>query len=109
MTTSSRSPLKQTDLLILTVLHEEPLHGYGIVKEIESMTDGRVRLRPGDVYRMLYRLDRQGLIESTDATDPEDERRSYYRITAEGRRVAEAEARLLSSVTERLLTAGRRG
>lgn len=101
------APLKQTDFLILAVLSDGPLHGYGIVQAVDDLSDGRVQLRPGDVYRVLYRMHRQGLIEPAQVRDPEDERRSYYAITDRGREIAEAEARLLSGVSSRLL-AGQR-
>lgn len=96
-------PLKQTEFLILAVLNERPLHGYGIVQEVERLSDGRVQLRPGDIYRVLYRMESRKLIEPVQVEEPEDERRTYYGITDEGREIAEAEARLLSGVSARLL------
>lgn len=102
-------PLKPVEFLVLAVLAENPAHGYGIVQDIEEMTDARVTLRPGDVYRVIYRLRRRELLEKTErraAGDGGDERRTYYAITDLGRRVAAAEAELMAGVAERLLGAG---
>ena len=103
MTQDTRAPLKQVDFLVLAVLQGEPLHGYGIVQALEALTDGRVRLRPGDVYRVLYRMENEGLLRSTPAPEPTDDRRSYYRITAEGREMVRDQARLLSGVSAAVL------
>lgn len=116
-------PLKPVDFLVLAVLHDHPLHGYGIVQEIESRTGGHVSLRPGDVYRVLYRMRRQGLLEPHDPAPAGDEdsgassssdgepraedgRRAYYRITDLGRVVAAAEAEMMREVARDVL--GRR-
>lgn len=108
----SRSPLKPVEFLALAVLVDEPLHGYGIVQQIEARTGGRVQLRPGDVYRVIYRLEERGLLRKDDgftagAGDgaPEDasarqlERRSYYAITEAGRTLVRDEAEMLAEVS----------
>lgn len=101
---SARSHLKQIDFLVLAALDPAPLHGYGVVQAVEEVSEGGVRLRPGDVYRVLYRLERQQLIAPSEPPDAEaDARRSYYRITDRGRRAARSHAALLAGVTERLL------
>ena len=87
-------PLKPLEFLVLAVLEEGALHGYGIVQRIEARTGGVVRVRPGDLYRVLYRLAKRRLL----ASKPEDERRTSYALTALGRRVLEAEASLLRTV-----------
>ena len=87
------------------------MHGYGIVQAIAEITDGRVRLRPGDVYRVLYRMQRRNWLEPADrptSDDLGDERRTYYQLTALGMRLAADEAELMSSVAARLLAADRR-
>lgn len=102
---TSRPPLKQVEFLILAVLFDEPLHGYGIVQRIEERTGGRVRLRPGDVYRVIYRLGDRGLLQESDRRAADgDERRTYYAITAEGREVATGEAEMLSEVSSSLVS-----
>lgn len=105
---TARSPLKQIDFLTLAVLADGPLHGYGVVQAIDETTGGTVRLRPGDVYRVLYRLHGQELIvpADPDSGDDADERRSYYRITDRGQRALRAQAELLAGVADRVLAGG---
>jgi DNA-binding PadR family transcriptional regulator len=94
--TTNRLPLRPLEFLVLAVLEDEPLHGYGMVQRIEARTDGAVRVRPGDLYRVLYRLVRRRLLESVPGGG--GERRSYYGLTVLGRRVLREEADLLRRV-----------
>ena len=99
--------LRTTDLLVLAVLSDGPQHGYGLAREIGERTRGHIRIRPGDLYRVLYRMDRAGLIEASanvPRRDGGDERRAYYRITVLGRRVARAQATLLSEICASVLS-----
>lgn len=96
-------PLSEAVFQILLALGEAPLHGYGIMREVEERTDGRFTLGPGTLYGAVKRLVEQGLLEEAEAPEGEDQRRRYYRLTPYGRRVASAEARRL----ERLLSAAR--
>lgn len=96
--------IRQIDFLVLAVLNEGPMHGYGIVQRLSEMTGGRVDLRPGDVYRVLYRMHESGQIEPVpDGELDDDERRSYYRITGAGREIATEQAELLAGVSAQLL------
>ena len=88
---------------ILLALAAGERHGYGIMREVEALTDGRVRLGPGTLYRTLQRLLADGLIaESEERPDPalDDERRRYYRLTARGGRLAAAEAERLARLVD---------
>ena len=79
---------------ILLALADEERHGYGIMLEVSRVTGGATRMGPGTLYGTLKRLLASGLIEEADERpDPEldDERRRYYRITALGSSVLEAE------------------
>jgi DNA-binding PadR family transcriptional regulator len=93
-------PLAPRDLLILAVLAEGPLHGYGLIKGVEERSSSGVLLDPGNLYRVLRRMREQGWIEDT-AED--EERRRTHRITRAGRRVLKAELDRL----ERLLADAR--
>jgi DNA-binding PadR family transcriptional regulator len=89
------------EFLVLVVLQQAPLHGYGIVKQIGSRTEGRVVPRPGDLYRVLYRLTQRGLLHVADrheAGDLSDRRRTYYSITNRGRELLTAEAEFLAGM-----------
>jgi len=103
---SSTPSLRTTDLLVLAILGEGPLHGYAIAQQLEQRTDGHVRVRPGDLYRVLYRLHAAGWLEDApDANRPTvDDRRAYYRITPLGRKVAREQAVVLSRAFAPLLT-----
>lgn len=94
-------PLKPADFHILMVLLEENLHGYGIMKAVEEQTDGKVVLEVGSLYRLLGRLQDEGLLGHAPAPESEtDERRKYYAVTTLGREVLAAEARRLADVME---------
>lgn len=96
-------PLKHVDFLVLLVLMDADLHGYGIVKEISERTAGQIRLEPGNLYRYIRRLAQQGLVEESDAPpegDDHDERRIYYRATELGREVLQLEVSRLRALIE---------
>jgi len=90
-------PLKPADFHILLALAENPLHGYGIMKEVERESNGGVRLEIGSLYRLLARLLDFGWIEEAEA----DERRRFYRLSRLGRRVLKTEAVRLSGLVEK--------
>jgi DNA-binding PadR family transcriptional regulator len=97
-----RMGLHKDTFEILVALADRDRHGYSILQDIAARTEGRVRLSPSTLYSAIRRLLEDGLIEELDERpDPkhDDERRRYYRLTAQGRKVAVEEARRL----ERLL------
>ena len=97
----ARGPLSDVVLQILLSLTDQDRHGYGIIKEVEARTGGRVVIRPGSLYRAVSRLLQDGWIAESDVRpDPEedDERRRYYGLTALGRAAAQAEARRLEGI-----------
>jgi DNA-binding PadR family transcriptional regulator len=92
-------PLPAAVFQILVALAEGERHGYAIMQDIATRTDGQMKLSPGTLYGSIKRMLEQGLIlESSERPDPEmdDERRRYYRLTPFGRRVAGAETERLS-------------
>jgi DNA-binding PadR family transcriptional regulator len=94
-------PLPPAVFHILMALSDEDRHGYAIIQEVLSRTDGEVRLSPGTLYRSIQRmLDDDLIVEIHErpAPDMDDERRRYYRITPFGRTVAKAEARRLNEL-----------
>jgi len=83
-----RKPLTPVVLHILLALSRGELHGYGIMKQVESDSQRRVRMGAGTLYGSLKRMLDAGLIRESDKRiDPAmgDERRINYAITAEGR------------------------
>ena len=96
-------PLSPAVFHVLLALADAERHGYGIIKEVEARTDGRVRLGPGTLYGSIKRMLEEGLIEESDERPDaslDDERRRYYRLTGFGRRVASAEAERLSGLVD---------
>jgi DNA-binding PadR family transcriptional regulator len=64
-------------------------HGYGMMKDARTPEGGGVAMGPGTLYGTLERLMRDGLVIEADVSD--DQRRRFYRLTASGRAVLEAE------------------
>lgn len=94
-------PLSPAAFHVLLALAEGERHGYAIIKDVESRTEGRVRMGPGTLYGAVKRMLDEGLIEESDERPDaalDDERRRYYRLTVFGRRVAAAEAERLSGL-----------
>ena len=105
-------PLTPVVFEIALALAAGERHGYEIMQEVERRSDGQVVLHPGTLYRALGRLLDQGLIEELDERpgDNDDERRRYYRLTALGQAVAQAEVERLASqvsAARRLFRGGR--
>lgn len=91
-------PLKPNWFHILLSLAVEDQHGYGIMQDVLSRTNGKLRLWPATLYGTLKKLIEQGLIEETGdrpAAEFDDARRRYYRISGFGREVLDAETRRL--------------
>jgi len=99
----STPPLKPAELFVLAVLRAGPLHGYGIVQEVAARSQGRIQIRPGNLYRVLDRMLERGLIEVAGQRGAGDDRRTDYRITSLGRKTAQAEAKVLAGVIDELL------
>jgi DNA-binding PadR family transcriptional regulator len=91
---SAQAPLTPAVLHILLALSIRERHGYGIMKQVEADSQGKVKMGPGTLYGSIRRMMETGLIrESVKRVDPEmdDERRIYYKITGAGRTALAAE------------------
>jgi DNA-binding PadR family transcriptional regulator len=79
---------------ILLALHDGPAHGWGIIKRIREITEGRSDPSTGSLYLAMMRLESAALIAEgkRPPTEPDDPRRRYYKLTAAGRAAAQAEA-----------------
>src|SRR6202161_4153238 len=94
-------PLKAQWFHILLSLAGGEQHGYGIMQEVLNRTTGKVRLWPATLYGSIKRLIDADLIEESDerpAPELDDARRRYYRLTALGRRVLDAECERLQEL-----------
>lgn len=88
-------PLQASTFHILLALADGERHGYAIIQEVASRTDGEVQLSAGTLYRSIQRMLEQGLIQESrrrPSPDEDDERRRYYHLTGLGTAVARAEA-----------------
>lgn len=74
------------DMLVLKALQLEPMHGWGITERIEQWSEQVFQVGQGSLYPALYRLERQGLIESEWKITDNSRRARYYSLTREGRR-----------------------
>ena len=100
---------------ILLALADGERHGYAIMQDVASQTNGRLQMGPGTLYGCLKRMLTAGLVEEADERpDPEidDERRRYYRMTRLGRESLRAEAHRLAEAVaaakrKRVLAGGR--
>lgn len=97
-------PLPSATLHILVALTSGEKHGYAIMRDVDSLSDGAVRMGPGTLYGSIKRMLADGLIEETaERPDPEldDQRRRYYRLTGLGERVCASELRRLEALVRR--------
>ena len=74
------------DLLILKAVSLGELHGYGVLLRVQQMTQGALAVEQGALYPALYRLERQGLLDSEWGTSDNNRKAKYYRLTAAGRK-----------------------
>ena len=93
-TTNSTPPLTPAVFHILLALSSGERHGYGIMKQVEVDSQGKVSMGAGTLYGSLKRMLDAGLVKESDKrVDPEmdDERRIYYQITGVGTQALAAE------------------
>jgi len=75
------------ELLVLSLLEDQPRHGYDISKLIQIRSGGALRFHVTSLYPLLHRLEQEGLIDGRWVEKPEQRRRRYYQLTPQGRRV----------------------
>jgi transcriptional regulator len=73
-----------TSSLLLSLLEEQPMYGYQIVKELEARSQGYFKFKEGTLYPALHRLEKAGLITGKWQMLPNGRQRRYYYITARG-------------------------
>ncbi len=96
--------MQEATFLILTALANGSQHGYGIITDVEAISGGQVRLRPGTLYTALDRLSADELI-AVDREEVVDGRlRRYYRLTPTGAERLSAEAARLQAHAMAALT-----
>lgn len=91
-------PLSEPVLLILLSLAERPRHGYSILKNVEELSDQRVRLSTGTLYGAIRRLLDGGWIERFK-DDDNSRGRQAYRLTPRGRQILRQEVSRMKQLT----------
>jgi DNA-binding PadR family transcriptional regulator len=104
-------PLSETTFMILVSLGDGPKHGYAIMQEVQSFSNGRVMLSTGTLYGAIKRMLREDWIRRIEQLDEaqDDRGRKYYVLTKRGRRVLDAETdrlRELVAIAGRKLASG---
>jgi transcriptional regulator len=74
------------DLLILKAVSLGELHGYGVLLRIQQMTGGALAIEQGALYPALYRLERQGLLDTEWGASDNNRRAKFYNLTAAGKK-----------------------
>lgn len=101
------------DLMVLKTLDTMgPLHGYGIARRIEQMSDDALQINQGTIYASLVRLTLKRWISGTWGTSDHNRKAKFYGITKAGRRQLRAEARnweRFSALIGRVLRVAERG
>jgi transcriptional regulator len=79
-------PQGTLDLMILTILVREPMHGYGISQRLTVLSQGHFQVNPGSLFPSLYRLEQDGRLKAEWRATENSRRAKYYRLTAAGQR-----------------------
>src|SRR4029079_8094086 len=86
-------PQGTLDLMILTILTREPLHGYGISQRLAALSRDNFRVNPGSLFPSLYRLEQDGKLHAEWRPSENNRNAKYYALTDVGRRQLEEHRR----------------
>jgi PadR family transcriptional regulator len=78
-------PQGTLDLLILTIVSNEPQHGYAIAQRLRQMSREVIQVRQGSLYPALHRLEQRGLLAPAWRASETGREAKYYRLTRAGR------------------------
>ncbi len=92
-------PLQEPTLFILLSLRSGEKHGYAILKDVEELSDGRVKLSTGTLYGALYRLLDQGIVEQVISSNGARGKKTY-RLTHAGLEVITAELERMNELLQ---------
>lgn len=73
-----------TDIIILKLLKQEPLYGYGMIKKLDLISNGLFKFKEGTLYPILHNLEKKMYIESFWVTPDTGRKRKYYKLTKKG-------------------------
>ena len=86
-------PQGTLDLMILTILAREPLHGYGISQRLATLSRDQFQVNPGSLFPSLYRLEQDGKLKAEWRQSENNRNAKYYALTASGRKQLEQHRR----------------
>jgi PadR family transcriptional regulator, regulatory protein PadR len=86
-------PQGTLDLMILTILVREPMHGYGISQRLTTLSQNNFQVNPGSLFPSLYRLEQDGKLKAEWRPSENNRNAKYYTLTAAGRRQLEQHRR----------------
>jgi len=82
-------PQGTLDLMILTILVREPMHGYGIAQKLAALSQDQFQVNPGSLFPSLYRLEQDGKLKAEWRPTENNRNAKYYKLTAAGRKQLE--------------------
>ena len=82
-------PQGTLDLMILTILAREPMHGYGISQKLAALSHDNFQVNPGSLFPSLYRLEQDGKLKAEWRASENNRKARYYTLTAAGRKQLE--------------------
>src|SRR5580700_6644221 len=82
-------PQGTLDLMILTILNREPLHGYGITQRLTTLSQDTFQVNPGSLFPALYRLEQDGKLKADWRPSENNRNAKYYKLTAAGKKQLE--------------------
>jgi transcriptional regulator len=82
-------PQGTLDLMILTILAREPMHGYGIAQRLAVLSHDQFRVNPGSLFPSLYGLEQDGKLKAEWRVTENNRQARYYSLTTSGRRQLE--------------------
>jgi transcriptional regulator len=82
-------PQGTLELMILTILTREPMHGYGVAQKLATLSRDEFQVNPGSLFPTLYRLEQDGKLKAEWSASDNNRQAKYYRLTAAGRKQLE--------------------
>src|SRR5215469_2171077 len=82
-------PQGTLELMILTILRREPMHGYGISQRLATLSHDNFQVNPGSLFPSLYRLEQDGKLKAEWRPTENNRKAKYYKLTSSGRRQLE--------------------
>jgi transcriptional regulator len=82
-------PQGTLELMILTILSREPMHGYGLSQRLAALSHDRFQVNPGSLFPSLYRLEQDGKLKAEWRPSENNRNAKYYKLTAAGRKQLE--------------------